>query len=345
MGTLMLIGGGVASSDPKRQRLFEHMRQAAGGETPRLAILSSSIKDVQTVYDHFYKVEPKVGSFEINYRTLGFEPVFIPLAVDNAEVVKNDPKWAEVLAKCDGAYLQGGNQYNHVMSLLNRDGSPSLLLDALSTILNRGGVVAGTSAGMAAMGDVAFGEGTSKGALHANGLEWRTVSQLYDVDALITAVPYNNLAVQGIGLVPHGILLDTHFDKRGRLGRLMIAMRDTNSMYGIGVDERTCLSLRDMKGEVIGEHGVFIIDASQAVFLKGSHFAVKNLKVFYLTEGDQFDFSSGKAFEGCGEVLIDETEISEVIAEDCEIKIRFIKRAHDSKSRENEAVELFMDVF
>jgi cyanophycinase-like exopeptidase len=235
MGTILLIGGGVASSDPKRQGLFEHMHQAAGGKTPKLAILSSSIKNFQTVLDHFYQVDPELGSFETNYRALGFEPVFIPLAVDNAEAVKNNPKWAEVLAGCDGAYLQGGNQYNHVRSLLNRDGSPSLLLEALSSILNRGGVVAGTSAGMAAMGDVAFGEGTSKGALYANALEWRTVPQLFEDDVLITAVPDNNLAVQGIGLIPHGILLDTHFDKRGRLGRLMVAMRDTNSTYGIGV--------------------------------------------------------------------------------------------------------------
>lgn len=38
----------------------------------------------------------------------------------------------------------------------------------------------------------------------------------------------NNLSIPGIGLVPSEVLDDTHFDVRGRLGRLVVAMRDTN---------------------------------------------------------------------------------------------------------------------
>ncbi|HAS73999.1 MAG TPA: hypothetical protein DCS67_07635, partial [Clostridiales bacterium UBA8960] len=189
MGTILLIGGGVASSDPDKKRLFEYMHQALGGGKPKLAILSSSRKDAQTVYDHFYKADSELGSFEINYRALGFEPVFIPLAVDNADLVKNNPVWEKVLLECDGAYLQGGSQFNHIKSLLNRDGSPSLLLEALRAILNRGGMVAGTSAGMAAMGDVAFGEGTSIGAQKANGMEWRSVPELFDDETFLTNFP------------------------------------------------------------------------------------------------------------------------------------------------------------
>ena len=304
MGTILLIGGGVASSDHEKKWLFTHMHQAAGGGKPRLAILSSSIHDSQSVYDHFYNADPEYGSFENNYRALGFEPVFMPLAVDNSEAIKNDLSWATALSECEGAYLQGGNQYNHVKALLNRDGSPSLLLDALQTILDRGGVVAGTSAGMAAMGSKAFGEGLSLAALAANGLNAWTTEQLFTEDVIATYPLGNHLAVPGIGLIPQGILLDTHFDKRGRLGRLIVAMRDTKSTYGIGVNEGTCLSLKDQIGTVIGGHGIFIIDASDAVFLDAAHFSVLNLKLHYLTKGDIFDFSNGQAHVGSDKMVI-----------------------------------------
>jgi cyanophycinase len=304
MGTILLIGGCVASSDLEKKWLFTHMHQAAGGGKPKLAILSSSRYDSQSVYDHFYNADPEFGSFDNNYRALGFEPVFMPLAVDNAEAIKNDHSWASALSECDGAYLQGGNQYNHVKSLLNRDGSPSLLLDALQTILDRGGVVAGTSAGMAAMGTTAFGEGLSIAALAANGLNAWTAEQLFTEDVIATYPLGNNLAVPGIGLIPQGILLDTHFDKRGRLGRLIVAMRDTKSTYGVGVNEGTCLSLKNQVGTVIGDHGIFIVDATDATFLDAEHFSVQNLKLHYLTKGDIFDFSNGQANVGFDKTII-----------------------------------------
>lgn len=376
MGTILLIGGGVASSDQEKKWLFSHMHEAAGGGKPRLAILSSSRNDSQTVYDHFYNADPELGSFDINYRALGFEPVFMPLAVDNAEAIKNDLSWASTLSECDGAYLQGGNQYNHVKALLNRDGSPSLLLDALQKILDRGGVVAGTSAGMAAMGTTAFGEGLSIPALAANGLHAWTVEQLFTEDVISTYPLGNNLAVPGIGLIPHGILLDTHFDKRGRLGRLIIAMRDTKSTYGVGVNEGTCLSFKDQIGEVIGDHGVFIVDASEAIFKEAERFGVQNLKVHYLTKGDKFDFSNGQTYVSydkstlleeernvMASTLFDEdygatkciidfmhskdrvVEASFKLSDACEINVRFRKNQQTIAYPETTVVHLFMDVY
>lgn len=291
MGTILLIGGGVASADVDKRWLFEQMHLDAGGGTPKLAILSSSKESHQTAYDHFYKIEPDIGSFETNYRALGFEPIFIPLAVDNAEEIKNSPHWMTVLSACDGAYLQGGDQFKHIRSLLNRDGSPSLLLKALESILEKGGVVAGTSAGMAAMGDVAFGLGSSKTALSINRMEWRTIEALNGAEVLAPEIPDNILAVPGIGLVPHGIILDTHFDQRGRLGRLMVAMRDAKCTYGVGIDEATCLALKGHLAQVTGENGVTILDATEATYGAGDAFGVTNLKLHYLRAGDRFEFS------------------------------------------------------
>ncbi|MCH4890873.1 hypothetical protein EZV73_25055 [Acidaminobacter sp. JC074] len=291
MGTIMLIGGGVASSDSDKIKIFEAMRQA-GGEHPRLAILSSSRFDRQAVYNHFYYKDPEFGSFEDNYKNLGFKPVFIPLATDNANQIKNDEYWSGLLESCDGAYLQGGDQYKHVKSLLNDDGTPSKMLLALEKILDRGGFVAGTSAGMAAMGDLAYGYGYSLEALSHNSLEQVSLEAIPEKEGLVSSLEDNNIAVPGIGLVDHGIILDTHFDKRGRLGRLLVALRDSKSQLAIGVDEGTSFNIQNKIGEVIGDQGVFVLDASEAVFGKAGSdevFLAENIYLHYLTEGDRYD--------------------------------------------------------
>lgn len=315
MGTIMLIGGGVASSDETKKWVFSHMLKAAGEKNnkPKLAILSSSRKDSQTVYDHFFVEDSELGCFRTNYQALGFEPVFIPLAVDNADAVKNDQNWADVLLSCDAVYLQGGSQYNHVKALLNKDGSPSILLEVLQAILKRGGLVAGTSAGMAAMGAVAFGEGESLVALGANGMEYWRTEEIFSDGELFPFLPGNNLAVQGIGLIPLGLIVDTHFDERGRLGRLIAALRDAKCRFGIGVDEGTCMSLKDQVGSVMGDHGVFILDATQATYPEGPNFIVEHLKLHYLTDGDSFDFSTNEVHVAKGKVLVKEKNESDYI--------------------------------
>ena len=307
MGTVMLIGGGTASSDENHEDLFSAMLEASGGQKPRLAILSSSRMDAMTVYDHFYFQDPEFGSFEDNYTKLGFEPVFIPLAIDNADKIMNDPYWVSVLASCQGVYLQGGDQYKHVKSLLNEDGSPSLMLNALQDILNRGGLVAGTSAGMAAMGDYAYGYGYALEALTHNEIELMSVKDIPHEESLVSKLPDNNIATPGIGLIGDEILVDSHFDRRGRLGRLLVAMRDTEKTIGIGVDEGTGLSIQNEIGTVIGHQGVFVIDASQAVYGppgKERLFLAEGIKLHYLTKGDRYDFWSKNALQSKDKSLI-----------------------------------------
>lgn len=41
-----------------------------------------------------------------------------------------------------------------------------------------------------------------------------------------------------------------------------------------------------------GEHGVTIVDISEAVKFSGKFFRLQNARVHYLTEGDKFDFKT-----------------------------------------------------
>lgn len=58
---------------------------------------------------------------------------------------------------------------------------------------------------------------------------------------------------------------------------------------GIGLDENTSFFYENGQGKVYGEHGVTIMDISEAVGFEGKYFRLENIRVHYLTEGDKFD--------------------------------------------------------
>ncbi len=69
----------------------------------------------------------------------------------------------------------------------------------------------------------------------------------------------------GLGLV-EGIVVDQHFEQRGRWGRLLAAVALSPRLVGIGLDEDTAV-LIDREGvlEVLGSNMVTIIDGREAI--------------------------------------------------------------------------------
>lgn len=100
-------------------------------------------------------------------------------------------------------------------------------------LLDRGGTVAGTSAGAAMMGDVMFHSGQIKQSVQY----WaeQNSQQKFDVRAKFAstglfAVPTDGTLKlgTGMGLVRH-VIIDSHFAQRKRIGRLEIALDITGS--------------------------------------------------------------------------------------------------------------------
>ena len=92
----------------------------------------------------------------------------------------------------------------------------------------------------------------------------------------------------GFGFVDFPI--DTHFDTRGRLGRLVPVMTQLNTTLGVGIDEYACLYYRDGVSTVYGRNGVFIVDTTFSLKTQSDYFHLKNVKMHYLTAGDNFNF-------------------------------------------------------
>lgn len=96
----------------------------------------------------------------------------------------------------------------------------------------------------------------------------------------------------GFGLVP--LLLDTHFDVRGRLGRIVPGLVQTKYDVGLGLDEPACLYYDNGIGRVYGRGGAFIVDITKANRNQKQYFTISNVMVNYLTVGDSYNFTESK---------------------------------------------------
>ncbi|SNC59691.1 cyanophycinase [Kytococcus aerolatus] len=157
----------------------------------------------------------------------------------------HDARWVEALDRATGVFLTGGNQLKLSQYLV---GTPTG--EAILRAHARGAVVGGTSAGASILSRhmISLGE---------EGLTPRQRTAQVS---------------QGLGLV-EDVVLDQHFDQRGRYGRLMSVVAVSPALWGLGIDEDTAIELvegRSATGERIrrfsvhGAGAVFLVDAGRA---------------------------------------------------------------------------------
>ncbi|WP_034256584.1 cyanophycinase [Adhaeribacter aquaticus] len=133
-------------------------------------------------------------------------------------------------------------------------------------------IIAGTSAGSAAMSDRMIYEGYGPYALEKG----RTKTSA------------------GLSFI-HKVYIDTHFTERGRFGRLSIAVSQHPEYIGIGLGEETGIIIREGNlVEVFGIGVVTIIDGSEIKYSNihevehGLPIAVEHLVMHLLVEGQQY---------------------------------------------------------
>ena len=151
-----------------------------------------------------------------------------------------------------------------------------------------GAVAGGTSAGAAIMSDPMFIGGNPVEAIN-NGI-------IYQLSPTGPPPLKKAWLSKGLGFFKDGII-DQHFFKRGRLGRLismLIFCREQGKhSIGFGVDEDTALVYQGNKVEVLGSSGVLIVDVAKTSVKetpKGPK--GKNIILHYLEEGDSFNLET-----------------------------------------------------
>lgn len=195
---------------------------------------------------------------------------------------------AKIIDAADALFFAGGNQANYVVW----KGTP--IGESVRGLYARGGVVGGTSAGEAILGQYVFdavAEGEEDTTTHnalADPYE-RVLS--FTVDFL-TFPPLRN------------VILDQHFATRSRFGRLAVFMArqiaDGNTpgplVHGVGVDEGSAITI-DKRGigtlRLQRKNGsAYLVSGGPALRLeRGVPFASAALRVTRLgDDGDTFDF-------------------------------------------------------
>lgn len=139
-------------------------------------------------------------------------------------------------------------------------------------------VIAGTSAGAMAMSSTMIYQGDAERA-HLKG-EVKITTGLAFID---------------------GVIIDSHFNKRGRFARLAQAVAANPSCVGIGLSEDTGVIVTNgTQLETIGSGAVFLFDGRKieqsniADIEEGSPFSVENLVVHIMESGDFFNLDSHK---------------------------------------------------
>ncbi|MBK8711495.1 MAG: cyanophycinase [Niastella sp.] len=180
-----------------------------------------------------------------------------------------DPGFLERIKKCDAVMFSGGNQ----LRLSVTDGGTEFLSILKKRYAEEEGfIIAGTSAGAMAMSHTMIYEGNASKA-HLKG------------EVKITT---------GLGFI-NSLIIDSHFEKRGRFGRLVQAVVCNPGSIGIGLGEDTGMIITEgNKMEAIGSGSVTVVDGHDIGFTniadvpEGNPFCIENIKVHILEHGNAF---------------------------------------------------------
>jgi len=291
-GSLVIVGGALGSDNAEIYHKF--IALAGGVDKAKVAIIpAASTKPVH--YAQMFKNDlVKYGVFEKNIDIL-------PIATkdDNTTDQIDEGKWAENADNKDIAeriknysafWFTGGDQTRITEVMVRKDGSRTDVLEEIWTAYQNGAVIGGTSAGAAIMSEVMIGGGSSYGSLRYGFSDKYIETEQQEYGAAYID--------KGLGFFTFGII-DQHFDRKARLGRLIIVNMKFRNQYqrSFGVDENTALVVYNSTQtiEAIGMGGVTIIDVSTAKTKEKSKYTnFTDIEISYIEERDKFDLKTGE---------------------------------------------------
>ena len=282
-GKLLPVGGALSDKSGDVHKAFMDGRPKGLNDIVIIPVASGKpSKSAHT----FKKELIQYGANEKNIR-------IFPLAVmDDSSTKADESQWKKnafdtsLLSMFDNAgavWFTGGDQMHIANSLYDKDFKASPLLTHLKMLLEKKNIIiAGTSAGAAMMSATMIAAGDSFSALTKApsdkyyGMETQEQGQLY--------------FHKGLGFFPYGVV-DQHFDRKARLGRLVKTLTLVDDNMGYAVDENTgmLIDLEKHTLKVIGPGNVTIVNG-QNVKSKGKE--ISNVKISVLSRSDVYNIKT-----------------------------------------------------
>ena len=284
-GALVMVGGALSSSNAAVYLRFIEL--AGGVAAAKVAVIPAASGQPVKYFQQFRTDMARYG-------VAAEQITLLPVAVSDDKSTPDEdesnwrdnalqPQWTEQLASYSAVWFLGGDQLN-ITATLRPDNSDTPLLAAVQALYNRGGVIGGTSAGAAIMSDVMIAAGDSWGAL-TQGLT-NSYSGLQDQE--------NGplMLSRGLGFFRHGII-DQHFDRKARFGRLIVATEKHKAEFplGFGIDEDAALvyDAKNAELQAIGNGAVTLIDVSSAQRISNPQgYHINNVRISILQGGDKY---------------------------------------------------------
>ena len=239
-GSIVLHGGGLVTND-----VFDRFVELAGGRDARIVLVPSAgyrMADYPDMKSYRATLASRYSSW-VQLKFDGHVADFRFLTTDNPSDA-NHSEFIRPLESATGVWFSGGDQSRLNYRYVGEFPSRTKFQDTLVGVIQRGGVVGGTSAGTAAMPEImTLWDETSEGSSRSSAV-----------------------AAHGLGLFDRAIV-EQHFNTRGgRLERFTDLLKDqvrlnklarrpnaSDTMIGIAIEERSAVVARNNRLEVLGE--------------------------------------------------------------------------------------------
>ncbi|MCC3160304.1 cyanophycinase [Hymenobacter sp. 15J16-1T3B] len=280
LGKLIAVGGNedkgtYANPNPRRRKkyylnffelgILKRVVLESGKADPRIEVVTTASMIPEEVGAIY------VSSFGmLNCLNVGVLDIRVPADTDQ-------PEYLQRLAAADIIMFSGGDQ-----SRLKEMFGGTRFLELLTTRYQQepNFVIAGTSAGAMAMSQIMIRGGSVPEALMKGAVKMGT----------------------GLALIQN-VVIDSHFVKRGRFGRLIEAVGLHPRLIGIGLGEDTGVLIREGNLiETIGSNLVIIIDGHNIRHnntpgaAKGTALSIENMTMHVLAKGNVYDIRERKFF-------------------------------------------------
>ncbi|PCH89160.1 MAG: peptidase S51 [Flavobacteriales bacterium] len=217
-GTLLIIGG--AASD----MFYEKFMELVGGPEAPIVVIPTAISS-DTLDEEF------LAEFKKGFLDKGFTNVTV-LHTRNPEEA-NSEDFILPIKNAIGVWFSGGRQWRHADSYLNTKSH-----EAFNELLERGGVIAGSSAGA-----------TIQGSYLARG-DTKTHTIMMGDHEL------------GLGFLSN-VAIDQHVLTRNRQFDMFEILDNRPELLGIGIEENTGIIVRGNRFQVVGASYVAIYDGTR----------------------------------------------------------------------------------
>jgi cyanophycinase len=283
-GKLIAIGGNVDKgsnihphfNEDVKLRFFEfgilkRILVEAKGVDSKIEVITTASMIPEEVGDEYLKAFAKLGCNNVQV-----------MHIKNRNDVM-DKQYFNRLESCDAIMMTGGNQ----MRLSAIFGGTDLLKLIQKRYITDNFLIAGTSAGAMAMSNTMIYEGDSSEALLKGTVKITT----------------------GLAFIGN-VIIDSHFVKRGRFGRLTQAVAANPSCIGVGLGEDTgVLITNGNQMEAVGSGLNLIFDGSNIQYTNiadiedGEPISIENMVVHVLSKGNFYNLTEKKFHPNSIELL------------------------------------------